>query len=110
LNIESTAPVSSVRAEEVAGEDRHGGKPFSLFTIRLSAKRAAWRNAVALSWGRGEQEAVGVRLSAQGDILQFPAGSRGAVLDWRTGVANRLPTDAAPSAGVSPGRSPGQNR
>jgi hypothetical protein len=72
----------TVRAEDLAGEDRHGGKPFSMFTIRLSVKRAAWRNAVALSWGKAGEEAGKVSLRAVADRWTFTAGDHQARVDW----------------------------
>ena len=76
-------------AEDVAGEDRHGGKPFSMFTVRLATKRAAWRNAVALSWGKAGEAPARVRLQAAGDEWRFAVGDRAVVLNQRTGETRR---------------------
>ncbi len=69
-------------AEDVAAADRHGGKGETLFAVRISRTAAAWRNAVALSWGEAK-----VALETRGDAWTFRAGGRAAALDWKSGEA-----------------------
>jgi hypothetical protein len=76
----------TLSAEDVAGEGRHGGE-FSMFTVRLATRRAAWRNAVALSWSPGADEPPAVSLRTEADTWSFQVGDRSVDLDWRTGEA-----------------------
>jgi len=80
----------SISAEKVAGEGRHGGESFSMFTVRVRAKRAQWRNAVALSWAVREGDVVKmplVSLEADGDVWKFSAPGRVVIFDWASGEA-----------------------
>jgi len=84
-----------VTAAEMPAKDRDG-KQTSLFTVRLEARKARWRNAVALSWSLVEDTPVRVILERDGDRWLFKAGSRSVVLDWgqagavASGPRNRL--------------------
>ncbi len=81
----------SVAAEDVAGEDRHGDDVWSMFTVRLTARGAQWRNAVALSWSPAGESPRAVTMRRDGDRWTFSAGPRAAVLDWTTGEAKIVP-------------------
>ena len=75
---------------QVSGESlplpgRHGAKQSSLFAIRLATQRAAWRNAVALSWCPAEQEPTKVVLHVENQRWSFVIGKRKLALDWDTG-------------------------
>ena len=86
LRLEPLTPAGvQVSAEPVAGEDRAGGDPFTMFTVRLQAQRASWRNAVALSWAPADGQPTAVTMQAAGDQWTFRAGPRLARFDWRTG-------------------------
>lgn len=65
------------------GQEGHGKS--SVFTIRLSTRRSAWRNAVALSWSAAGKEPVRVTLRAAGDKWTFAVKDRPLTLDWTTG-------------------------
>jgi hypothetical protein len=58
-----------------------------MFTVRLTNKAKAWRNAVALSWGLADRSPKAVTLESQGDLWQFSVGGQTVKLDWRTGRA-----------------------
>ena len=64
---------------------RQGEKQSSLFAIRLATQRAAWRNAVALSWCPAGREPTRVALHAEARRWTFVVGKRKLVLDWDTG-------------------------
>ncbi len=74
-------------AEDVAGEGRHGETTFTMFTVRLAAEKAQWRNAVALSWSKTGAAPVAVTLRADGDTWTFTAGERSVSSDWAKGEA-----------------------
>ena len=84
-----------VTAAEMPAKDRDG-KQTSFFTVRLEARKARWRNAVALSWSPVEDTPVRVILEQDGDRWLFKAGSRSVALDWgnagavASGPRNRL--------------------
>lgn len=82
-----TAEDVEVTAEEVRGEGRKG-KELSLFTIRLCAERAQWRNAVAFSWSAAGTAPARVTCRPAQDAWTFAAGTRRVALDWRTGEAS----------------------
>ena len=73
-------------AEDVTGEGRHGEANFSMFTVRLAAQRAAWRNAVAFSWSKSDGTPVPVTLRrvGAGDIWIFAVGERTVGFNWAT--------------------------
>ena len=77
----------AVAAEDVAGEGRHGGGDFRMFTVRLSTERATWRNAVALSWSASAARPAKVALSAEPESWTFTAGERMVVFSWAAGEA-----------------------
>jgi hypothetical protein len=54
----------------------HGEKQSGLFAIRLATQRAAWRNAVALSWCPTEREPAKVALRAEARRWTFVVGER----------------------------------
>ena len=64
---------------------QEGHEKSSIFTIRLSTRRSAWRNAVALSWSAAGKEPVRVTLRAAGDKWTFAVKDRPLTLDWTTG-------------------------
>jgi hypothetical protein len=80
----------ALSAEDVAGEGR-GGDEFSMFTIRLQAKRTDWRNAMALSWSSLDSQPAAVRLSRQADMWAFTVDDRTVIFDWRSGEARVQP-------------------
>ncbi len=80
----------ALSAEDVAGEGR-GGDDFSMFTVRLAAKRAQWRNAVALSWAKAAEEPPAVSLHPEQDTWSFRVGDRSIDFDWRTGESRMQP-------------------
>jgi hypothetical protein len=86
-----TAEGVTVEAGEVAAAGREGGKDDALFTVRLSRTAAAWRNAVALTWGASDGAPAKVTLEARGDAWTFRVGGRAATLDWKTGEARAGP-------------------
>jgi hypothetical protein len=77
----------TVTAEDVKGESRAGEAPFDMFTVRLAATQAHWRNATALSWSKTNP--VPVALRRDGDRWTFTAGGRSVTLDWTTGQATQ---------------------
>ena len=77
----------SLAAAEQGGQDPHSGKAYSMFSIRLGAHRARWRNAVALSSSPADGAPVCVRLAESPDRWTFTAGAREIALDWNTGKA-----------------------
>jgi hypothetical protein len=82
----------STEGVQVSGEslplpDGHGGKQSGLLAIRLATQRAAWRNAVALSWCPAEREPTTVALCVEDRRWTFVIGERKLVLDWDAGKA-----------------------
>lgn len=75
----------TVAAGDVSGQGREGEKAFSMFTIRLSAEQAHWRNAVAFSWSKSGQNPAPVTLQQNNDQWTFSTGKRAATLDWQSG-------------------------
>ncbi|MDH7568650.1 MAG: heparinase II/III family protein, partial [Armatimonadota bacterium] len=73
------------------GAETHGGRAGSLSAVRLSTQRAAWRNAVALSFSAPDSAPERVRLTRDGERWTFRAGRRSVVLDWGTGEARAQP-------------------
>ncbi len=67
----------------VPGQSGH--EKASLFTIRLSAQRREWRNAVALSWSAVGMEPTKVTLRADGQKWTFAVKDRTLTLNWTTG-------------------------
>ena len=63
-------------------EGQHARADSSIFTIRLRAERAAWRNAVAFSWSPAGEEPARVELQAEGRQWTFTVGKRKVILDW----------------------------
>ena len=84
---ELTGEGVSVAAEDLAAAGREGERDSSLFTLRLSADRSHWRNAVAFSWAKTEAKPTKVTWQAEGDTWRFTAGPRAVSLDWKTGKA-----------------------
>ena len=74
-----------IAAGPVSLPDQHAQEKSSMFTIRLSTQRAAWRNAVALSWCPAEREPPKVTLRAEARRWTFVVGERKLVLDWDAG-------------------------
>jgi len=58
-----------------------------LYTVRLIAKKAEWRNAVAISWAKADDEPLKVTLYKDGDIWTFTVSGRTVVFNWKTGEA-----------------------
>jgi len=70
-------------AEDIGAADRHGAKTEKMFTVRLNTKAKAWRNIVALSWSRADQQPSKVMVESKGDVWQFSLGGRRVALDWQ---------------------------
>lgn len=70
-----------VSAAIVSGEDRNS-KPLPMYTVRLQANRAQWRNATALSWCATDQQPVAVTLQQNGDTWTFTAGDWHVTFVW----------------------------
>ena len=80
----------STEGVQVSGESlplpgRRGEKQSGLSAIRLATRRAAWRNAVALSWCPAEREPTKVLLRVEDRRWTFVVGERKLVLDWDVG-------------------------
>ncbi|MBT4484371.1 MAG: DUF4962 domain-containing protein, partial [Candidatus Latescibacteria bacterium] len=56
-----------------------------MFTVRLISNRSRWRNAIALSWAKANEEPARIKLNRDGDTWIFTAGNRSVALDWTTG-------------------------
>ncbi len=69
--------------EPLPGQDNQ--PKTSMFTVRLSARRSAWRNAVALSWSAAGKEPGKVALRSVGQKWTFAVKDRELTLDWTTG-------------------------
>lgn len=72
----------TVTAERQPLPGRHGRAGGEMFCVRLATHRAAWRNAVALSWSAAEVEPPRVTLTVEGDRWTFRSGTQTATLDW----------------------------
>lgn len=82
LRIEPLTPDGvQVSGEIVNGEDRNA-KPFPMYTVRLQANKAQWRNATALSWCAADQQPVAVKLQQNGDSWTFTAGDLHVTFVW----------------------------
>lgn len=68
-----------------AGRDGAAGPP--MYTVALKTHRAAWRNAVALSWSAKDAQPVPVTMETAGNVWTFHAGERTVRFDWGTGKA-----------------------
>lgn len=84
LRMEALTPEGvtlSCGSDETTGQ--HGRAASPLFAIRLSTHRAAWRNAVALSWAPAGSEPPKVTMERRNDgQWVFRAGDRTAILNW----------------------------
>ncbi|MDQ3815838.1 MAG: DUF4962 domain-containing protein, partial [Armatimonadota bacterium] len=78
---------ATASAEDVTGQGRHGETGFSMFTVRLAANRAQWRNAVAFSWSKIDGAPTRVTMRSAGDVWTFAAGGRSVSFNWATGAA-----------------------
>ena len=74
-----------VSGESLPLPGRQGGKQCGLFAICLATQRAAWHNAVALSWCPAEREPTKVALRTEAGRWTFVVGKRKLVLDWDAG-------------------------
>lgn len=79
-----TADDATVNAGMVAGSGR-AGAPFSMYTIQLQKRAAAWRNATAFTWSTGNEDPVEVSMEVDGDAWVFHAGDRTVSFDWASG-------------------------
>jgi hypothetical protein len=70
-----------VAAEEIEGESR-AGQSFAMYTIRLSRRAAAWRQATALTWSAAGAEPPAVALDTTGDRWRFRVEGRGVEFGW----------------------------
>jgi hypothetical protein len=70
-----------VTAGDLPARDR-GGKPSTMYTVRLSANRRTWRNAVAFSWSASGGAPTRVRMETNADGWTFRTGSRVATVNW----------------------------
>ena len=68
----------------IEGKDREGN-PFPQYTVRMTANRAKWRHAVAISWPHEGADPAEVRLEAKGDQWRFQSGGHTATFDWKNG-------------------------
>jgi hypothetical protein len=80
----------AIEGLQIAGEPeplpgRHDQAKTSMFTIRLSTRRSAWRNAVAMSWSAAGKEPTKVTLRTEARRWTFVVGERKLVLDWDVG-------------------------
>jgi hypothetical protein len=80
----------TVEGIQIAGEfeplpGRQEQAKAGMFTIRLSTRRQAWRNALALSWSAAGQEPSKVALRSAGQKWTFVVKDREFTLDWATG-------------------------
>jgi hypothetical protein len=80
-----TAEGVQAEAQSLPLPGRHGRAGASLFTIRLSTKRAEWRNALALSWASGGKQPPQVALKTDQQRWTFSIADRTLSWDWRTG-------------------------
>ena len=88
LRLEVLTPKDvGVQAESINYGAPEFDDPRQLFTIRLTRKDIAWRNAVAFSWNKGDDKPVKVTVRPDGDLWRFAAGQRQVALDWQTGTA-----------------------
>ncbi|MBI2301179.1 MAG: DUF4962 domain-containing protein [Armatimonadetes bacterium] len=78
-----TAEVAALAVRDRQGKELAGGRP----GVRVATRRAAWRNAVALSWAAVGQAPPTVSLEMEGERWRFVAGGRSVTLDWTTGGA-----------------------
>ena len=68
-----------------ATDRRFADRPKELGSLRLSARRATWRNAIAISWSLATSEPSQVRLNTRNTVWRFSVGGRAASLNWPTG-------------------------
>jgi hypothetical protein len=80
-----TAEGIQIAGESVPLPGRHNQDNASMFTIRLSTRRALWQNAVALSWSPVGKEPSRVTLLDTGQKWTFVVKGRNLTLDWTTG-------------------------
>ena len=86
LRLEPLTPADVTVAFGTETTDRRfADRPKELGSLRLSAHRAARRNAVAISWSPVTSEPAQVRLSTRDAVWRFSVGGRTASLDWATG-------------------------
>jgi hypothetical protein len=74
-----------IAAESMPFPGQDEQRKTNIFTIRLSTRRAAWQNAVALSWSAAGKEPARVTLRAVGQKWTFAVKDRQLTLDWTTG-------------------------
>lgn len=88
LRLEPLTPEGvSVAASEQTVSKEGGREPATMFRLGLRTRRAAWRNAVALSWAPAGERPPRAALRADGAVWTFAVGDRRARLDWDSGLA-----------------------
>lgn len=84
---------------EVAALGDRQGTDGRLRVVRLTKSASAWRNAVALSWGRPP---ASVSLMRVGDRWKFEAAGRIVEFDWATSEACSYKVGEPPTCGAPP--------
>jgi hypothetical protein len=79
-----TAEGVQAEAQSLPLPGRHGREGAGLSTIRLSTKRAEWRNAVALSWASASKQPAHVALKTEEQRWSFSIADRTLSWDWNT--------------------------
>jgi len=86
-------PLTTNGVEVSSGEDattgEHGKPEPGVFSVRLRTHKAAWRNAVALSWSEVQIQPAKIRLKQQGDRWTFDCAGHTLTLDWTSGAVRR---------------------
>lgn len=84
-------PLTTTGVEVATGVDamtgERGKSEPGTFSIRLRANKAAWRNAVALSWAGVQTRPARIHLEQRGDRWSFDCAGHDVTLDWGAGTA-----------------------
>lgn len=92
LRVQALTPEGvTVTAGDLPMKGRSGGEDKPLPGLALHQQGAAWRNAVALSWGPATATPVAVTLEQTPTRWTFRAGDRAVQWDWATSQARLLP-------------------
>jgi len=83
----TTQDVECTTGEDAVTGERGKSEP-ALFSIRLRANKAAWRNAVAITWSAADGLPAKVSLRQQGNQWTFHLPTREVTLDWATGQSH----------------------
>jgi hypothetical protein len=85
--------------KETNALDERQGDDGLLRSVRLNRTAAAWRNAVALSWGSTPEI---VTLTRVADVWKLRAGARNVDFNWSTGEACFYRQGETPACGTPP--------